>query len=121
MKHFLKTAIFSAVVSTLPMTGLAQDAQLPTSDLSDTSLNAVLSRFVSEEEANQLADSLQRLWESKTEDEQGELKSLAQAYLAGDEDAGKRLADHLNLQQNDVSDRSVAVGLIVIGIGIMML
>jgi hypothetical protein len=68
--------------------------------------------------ANQLSDSLQRLWETKTEEEKSELKMLAQQYLAGDEEAGKQLAELLNLPQDDVTDRFVAVGLIVIGIGI---
>lgn len=121
MKGLLKAAAVGALALWVPLAVGAQETSLPSSDLSDTSLDAVLSRFVGEEEAGQLADSLRRVWESKTQEEQDELRSLAQQYLAGDEEAGRRLAELLNLQEGDVSDRSVAVGLIVIGIGIMML
>jgi uncharacterized protein YvpB len=52
MKHFLKAMVLGVTVASLPYASFAQETELPSSDLSGTSINEVLGSFVGEEQAN---------------------------------------------------------------------
>lgn len=79
----------------------------------------LLNNLLGADEANSFVAELKGFWEQKTEGEQVELKAAAQRLLLGD----LKAADEINvlLYGNTPRPKSVAVGLIVVGIGIMLL